>query len=164
MTRPPSRIEPRSAVEAADQIERRGLAGAVGSDDAGDADGLRRRRLYTAFTPPKLTERSSTANGPRSAAAASKDRRTATGVRKTGAHGPRHGAADKPHEAGRREPQNEEQQHADEEQAVLRQPREHLGQQHDHQRADEWTQHTIGAADHDHQQEQDRLEEREGLG
>ena len=46
-------------VEAADEIEHRGLAGAVRADDAGDRAGLRveAEDRCTARTPPKLTDR-----------------------------------------------------------------------------------------------------------
>ena len=59
-----------------------------------------------------------------------------------------HQLLDEPDDAGGRNAQHQEEQHAESEQAVLREIGQHLGQQHHERGADHRTEGRAGAADH----------------
>src|SRR6202048_2903623 len=62
------------------------------------------------------------------------------------------------------EPQHEQQQQANKQKTILRERREHLGKQHDHERSDQGSEQPVGTADHDDKQKEYRLQERKGFG
>ncbi len=151
-------------VEAADEIERGRLAGAVRPDHARDFPGF--------GFEGEVGHGANTAEGDREVMHLES---LSVGAREKGGNGFRRTrgfaiavlfkeALDQTDDPAGREPQHEKEQHADEEQAIFREEGEHLRQEHDDNRAEQRAERAVGAADHDHEEEHDRLEEREGFG
>src|ERR1700756_1014001 len=62
-----------------------------------------------------------------------------------------------------RDPQHDEHEDANEQQAILTECGECLRQQYDDDRSNQWSAYSVDATDHDHEQKQDRLEERKRI-
>ena len=151
------------AIEAAQHVEHGGLAGAVRPDQARHLARLRLerdvvRRAHAAEGDREPVDRERGARSDADLRAPGSERRGT--LRRFG----RTSAATVADDALGREPQHDEQQRAEEEQPVLGEPGEHLGQQHHDRRADQRPGDRARAADDHHQHEEDRLREGEGRG
>ena len=150
------------AVEAADHVEHRGLAGAVRPDQAGDLAGLRveahagrgadAAERDADIAHDKVARRLPASARPRTSTPPAAAVRGSTR---------RHSLRQRAEHAFRREPQHHQQQAPKNSSRYSARPRQHFGQHHADDRADQRAERPAGAADDDHQQEQDRLRERE---
>ena len=154
------------AIEAAEQVEHRALAGAVRADEAGDRARARAsndevaHRAHAAEAHRQAARRERLARAPRAKMSRDVARspaavRLAPACRRSGRSSPTKPSGASSSTTSSSGPTNSSRYWASHDSSS--------GSSTTIDRADQRAQHPLGAADHHHQQEQDRLEEREGL-
>jgi hypothetical protein len=152
-------------VIAAQYVEGGGLAGAVGADERGDAGRRGRHRQGVDGAQAAELHRQRHRLEPQARPRREPGRRSGPAGFGDGRRLPQAaaGAAQQADHAVGRDPEHHQQHRAEHQQAHVLEVGEQFGQHADEDRADHRPGHRAGAADHDHEHEQDRLHEAEGV-